>query len=54
MMRPHKAIQSLDNHQEQLDHDGVMVGVSRQALQEVLDYIGWIEDQLPLPCEMPG
>ena len=32
-----KAIEALREHQQQLDHDGVMVGVSRQALDEVLD-----------------
>lgn len=30
------AIEQLTNHQTQLDMDGVMVGVSRQALEEVL------------------
>lgn len=37
--RPDAAIYQLRNHQEQLDPDGVMVGVSRQALDETLDYI---------------
>ncbi len=31
------AIIELRSHQTQLDMDGVMVGVSRQALEEVLD-----------------
>lgn len=31
-----KAIEQLKTHQTQLDQDGVMVGVSRQALDEAL------------------
>src|SRR5690606_14654110 len=34
---PSAAIEQLRNHQKQLDADGCMVGVSRQALDEVLD-----------------
>lgn len=30
------AIEQLTNHQQQLDQDGIMVGVSRQAVDEVL------------------
>ena len=32
------AIENLRTHQKQLDADGIMVGVSRQALEEVLAY----------------
>jgi len=31
-----EAIEQLTNHQQQLDQDGIMVGVSRQAVDEVL------------------
>jgi len=37
--RPQAAIDNLANHQEQCDMDGVMVKVSRQALDEVLTYV---------------
>jgi hypothetical protein len=37
--RPQAAIDSLTNHQVQCDEDGVMIQVSRQALQEVLTYL---------------
>lgn len=37
--KPNGAIKQLETHQDQLDMDGVMVGVSRQALDEVLAYI---------------
>lgn len=33
------AVENLRQHQRQLDMDGIFVGVSRQALDEVLDYI---------------
>lgn len=33
---PEGALDQLRNHQQQLDQDGVFVGVSRQALDEVL------------------
>lgn len=33
---PWPAIENLRNHQQQLDFDGCMVGVSRQALDELL------------------
>lgn len=36
---PVEAIKSLTEHQEQLDMDGCMVGVSRQALDETLAYV---------------
>lgn len=36
---PDEAINCLTNNQKQLDFDGIEVGVSRQALEEVLDYI---------------
>jgi len=38
-----EAINQLKNHQQQLDADGVMVGVSRQALEEVLERIAALE-----------
>lgn len=41
--RPDAAIEQLANHQEQLDFDGVMVGVSRQALDEVLAYVAALQ-----------
>jgi hypothetical protein len=36
---PELAIKNLQEYQKQLDMDGVMVGVSRQALDEVLAYV---------------
>lgn len=36
---PSEAIEQLRSHQQQLDMDGVIVGVSRQAIEEVLAYI---------------
>jgi F420-0:gamma-glutamyl ligase len=39
MQLPQAAIDALTNHQEQCDMDGMMVKVSRQALDEVLAYI---------------
>ena len=36
---PDEAIKSLREHQQQLDEDGIMVGVSRQAVHEVLNYL---------------
>lgn len=38
--RPTAAIEQLRDHQQQLDQDGCFVGVSRQAIDEVLQYIG--------------
>lgn len=37
--RPNAAIENLKNHQVQCDGDGVMVQVSRQALDETLAYL---------------
>lgn len=34
--QPHEPICHLMTHQQQMDADGTMVGVSRQALEEVL------------------
>lgn len=39
MIRPDAAIEQLSRHQTQCDIDGVMVQVSRQALDEVLAYL---------------
>lgn len=39
MLEPAAAIEQLTNHQQQADMDGVFVTVSRQALEEVLDYL---------------
>ncbi len=39
MTRPQAAIDALTNHQVQCDEDGVMIQVSRQALDEVLTYL---------------
>ena len=45
-LKPIAAIEQLTMHQQQLDMDGVFVGVSRQALDELLAYVtradGWI------------
>ena len=38
-----EAINQLREHQQQLDADGIMVGVSRQALDEVLEYVSFME-----------
>ena len=44
-LEPIAAIEQLTMHQQQLDMDGVFVGVSRQALDELLAYVtradGW-------------
>ena len=43
-----EAINQLREHQQQLDDDGIMVGVSRQALDEVLEYVSFMEiEQAP-------
>ncbi len=42
---PAEAIEQLRNHQQQIDEDGTFVGVSRQALDEVLAYL----DAAPSP-----
>jgi len=39
MNRPEQAIHQLENHQQQIDACGAMVGVSRQALDELLTYL---------------
>lgn len=39
-MTAHPAITNLLENQQQLDADGCMVGVSRQALEETLDVMG--------------
>lgn len=41
---PREAIKQLKEHQQQLDADGVRVGVSRQALEEVLEHLGEREE----------
>lgn len=46
MMKPYDAIDNLKTNQSQLDMDGCMVAVSRQALEETLEYLEWIESQL--------
>jgi len=38
LSEPTEAMQNLREHQTQLDQDGCFVGVSRQALTEVLDH----------------
>jgi hypothetical protein len=43
----------LSDHQEQLDADGVMVGVSRQALDEVLGALAKLDEPLSNPVN-PG
>jgi hypothetical protein len=40
------AIQDLEQHQGQLDEDGCFVAVSRQALNETLDYIDSLRQEL--------
>jgi len=44
------AIDNLRNNQQQLDQDGVMVGVSRQALDAVLAYIDTMRDTVIVEC----
>ena len=48
---PNGAIQNLKDHQGQLDMEGCMVAVSRQALDEVMAYIDTI--QAPTSWWMP-
>jgi hypothetical protein len=48
--RPDAAIEQLRDHQEQLDFDGVMVGVSRQALDETLAYVEALSRPQPTPA----
>jgi Mg2+ and Co2+ transporter CorA len=40
------AIQDLKQHQGQLDEDGCFVAVSRQALNETLDYVDSLRQEL--------
>ena len=49
-----EAINQLREHQQQLDDDGIMVGVSRQALDEVLEYVSLMEGEAPLPGSEPS
>lgn len=35
----HETLNNLKNHQQQLDADGIMVGVSRRALEELMQWI---------------
>jgi hypothetical protein len=42
----HSALTQLRNHQRQLDQDGCMVGVSRQALDETLELVGDLHQAL--------
>ena len=41
MQRPTDAIENLIHAQRQLDRDGIEVGVSRQALDETLQWVNW-------------
>jgi hypothetical protein len=43
---PAEAISSLELHQRQLDMDGVMVGVSRQAVDEVVGVLKEVRELL--------
>lgn len=45
------AIESLKNYQQQLDADGCMVGVSRQALDETLAFVAAILSTEAAPSE---
>lgn len=45
------AIDSLQHHQRQLDQDGIEVGVSRQALTEVIQGIEWALSASPAEQE---
>lgn len=46
-LKPEAAIYQLTNHQQQADMDGVLITVSRQALEEVLDYLARPEPATP-------
>jgi hypothetical protein len=50
-----EAVFQLTNHQQQLDEDGVMVGVSREALDVVLAHVHAVaDDRAGVPiCEVP-
>lgn len=44
---PHEAIEQVEKHRTQLDMDGVMVGVSREAVEQIIHYLrsaGWNTD----------
>ena len=43
MTKPKDAIENLCNSQRQLDADGCHVGVSRQALEETLEWLDQLE-----------
>lgn len=51
---PVEAIKNLADHQQQLDMDGCMVGVSRQALDETLAYITGINSAPAAPVQGEG
>lgn len=46
------AIENLTENQQQLDADGIMVGVSRQALDETLAIMGEMYRVLNRICEL--
>ncbi len=48
---PDAAIEQLRDHQQQLDEHGVMVGVSRQAVDEVLAYFAALARPSPEPSD---
>ena len=48
-LKPIAAIEQLTVHQQQLDMDGVFVGVSRQALDELLAYVTRADTDGPMP-----
>lgn len=45
-MSEHEAVINLREHQLQLDADGCMVGVSRQALEETFDLITAMQERI--------
>lgn len=49
--RPDAAIAALTHQQQQLDSSGILVGVSRQALDEVLAYVAALSAQSSEPTE---
>ena len=46
MQKPTDAIENLRNSQRQLDADGCHVGVSRQALEETLEWAEWAYNRI--------
>lgn len=46
MQKPTDAIENLRNSQRQLDADGCHVGVSRQALDETLEWAEWAYNRI--------